>query len=356
MFTPSAVRHHRALGTPRRPTRLLGTGLTVLAIVAGSAVSISTAAAAAPASKSNPSAAQVNKSLQSMAKLFAHAVTDSSLRQQIHDGVAQRFDGDTDILYSALATTSDVRQALTSAYRQARSGQPSDALSAVDRLASSIPRLQVAVPVGFDSWDPAAYTPLVAYMPVGVDDTKLKTITAFDATGRAHTLDAQVEPAQPVIVLGLSERTDDSGTLLQQGTLSTVQTTTVTATAYAVRMVKVHLIHDNEPWPKGDAEISLRAQGCGISYYDRNWSSLNDDDDWWYGPRWLGQTRCHVYFYWWEDDGSNWDFTLSYKGVSLNIKMDDSDDLIGGVELLHSKFEGGSNNKVAWSDLVQWTD
>jgi hypothetical protein len=342
--------------------------LTAFAVASGTTVGITGSAVAAPApaqGATNQSDARVNKSLDSLAKLFARAMAQQNLRQSVHAAVAKRFDGDTEVLYQTLSTTSDVRRGLATAYSHGGSAQSSDALSAVDRLAADIPRFQVAVPANFDSWNAASYTPLVAYVPTGVEDTTLKTVTAYDAKGKAYALDAQVAPTRPVIVLGVNERTDDSGKLLhpelvsasrQTATADGQTTTTLAATIYQVRMAKVHIINDNEPWAKGSAEISLRAQGCGLSYTDIDWSSLNDDEDWWYGPRYLGDTSCSVYFYWWEDDGSSWDFTLSYGGASLNVKMDDDDDLIGGIQLGLSSFEGGTNAKASWSDLEQWTD
>jgi hypothetical protein len=345
-----------------RPSRLIGAGLTALA-VASSTVCINDSAVAAPTkSPANQSNARVNQSLDSLAKLFASAMTDATIRQSIHAAVAQRFDGDTDVLYTTLSTTSSVRSGLATAYSRGRAVRSSDALSAVDRLAGDIPRFQVAVPAKFDSWDAASYTPLVAYMPTGVEDTTLKTITAYDANGKAYALNAQVAPARPVIVLGLNERTDNSGKLLHPESSSRDTTATTSgqmalaATSYQVRMVKVHLINDNEPWTKGSAEISVRAQGCGLSYTDIDWSSLNDDEDWWYGPRELGTTCGSVIFKWWEDDGSSWDFTLSYDGVSLGVHMDDGDDIIGGIRLDYSTFEGGTNKLSQWSDLEQWVD
>ena len=349
----------------RRPSRLIGAGLTALLVASGGTLINDSAVAAPVQGAVNPSDARVNKSLDSLAKLFARAVADGKMRQSIHAAVAKRFDGDTEVLYKALSTTSGVRSGLASAYSHGRTAQSGEALSAVDRLAADVPRFQVAVPAKFDSWDPASYTPLVAYMPTGVEDTTLKTVTAYDAKGKSYALDAQVAPARPVIVLGLNERTDDSGKLLrpeavspsrQTSTASGATTSTLAATSYQVRMAKVHLIHDNEPWAKGSAEISVRAQACGLSYTDIDWSSLNDDEDWWYGPRELGTATCAVTFYWWEDDGNNWDFTLSYGGASLGVHMDDGDDLIGGIKLDLATFEGGTNKLSQWSDLEQWTD
>jgi hypothetical protein len=332
---------------------------TTLSIAAGSQALVADAAQANPSLQTAVrSHAELNHSLDVMAKLLAGAVTDSQLRREIRDGAAQRFDGDTNVLWKTLKNKPGVRSAIANAHTREASGHPLGALGAIDTLAAGLPRFQVAVPEKLNSWDPATYTPLVAYMPEGVDDTTLRTVTAYDASGKAYELDAQVAPSRPVIVLGLNERTDDAGNLLKEQQASQ-QRLTALASSYDVRMVKVHLINDNEPWVKGSAEISLRAKsvGCGgTDYTDIDWSSLNDDEDWWYGPRYLGSTTCDVIFYWWEDDGSSFNFTLSYKGISLNVQMDDGDDLIGGIRRAHSAFEGGSDNKSEWSDIVQWTD
>jgi hypothetical protein len=338
--------------------RLSGAALATLAITMGSQAFVRDAAQAVPGrDPAVRSDAEINDSLDAAAKLLASAVTDAPLRREIRDGAAQRFDGDTNVLWKTLKTKPGVRSALANTGNQEQS-RLRDALRTIDDLAADMPRFQVAVPVTLDSWDAATYTPLVGYMPEGVDDTRLKTITAYDASGKAYQLDAQTAPSLPVIVLGLNERTDASGNLLHEQQAAP-QPVAALASTYEVRMVKVHLINDNEPWAKGSAEISLRAKsaGCGgTAYTDIDWSSLNDDEDWWYGPRYLGSTTCDVIFYWWEDDGSSFDFTLSYKGISLNVQMDDGDDLIGGIRRLHSSFEGGTDNKSEWSDLVQWTD
>ena len=343
----------------RKVFRLSSVALATFAITVGGQAFVSDAAQVSPSGHAAVrSHADVNKSLNAMAKLLASAVTDKQLRGEIRDGAAQRFDGDTNVLWKALKDKPGVRNALAGTRNRELSRHQLDALRTIDDLAAEIPRLQVAVPAELDHWDATNYTPLVAYVPEGVDDKTLKTITAYDASGKAYSVDAQRAPSRPVIVLGLNERTDDAGNLLQEQKASS-QAVTALASSYQVRMVKVHVINDNEPWVKGSAEISLRAKsiGCGgTDYTDIDWSSLNDDEDWWYGPRYLGSTTCDVIFYWWEDDGGGADFTLAYKGVSLNVKMDDGDDLIGGIRRLHSTFEGGTDNKSEWSDLVQWTD
>lgn len=352
----------RARGrSSRRAFRIANASLTTLTIAMGSVAFANGAAHAEPASDEiAPSEAVINQSLDSMAKLVAGAVTDDQFRQEIYDGAAKQFDGDTNVLWETLADEPGVQSTLATTYNLEGSARSLDATSAIESVASEIPRFQVAVPAKFDEWDPAKYTPLVAYMPQGVDDTTLETVTAYDASGTAYELDAQVEPANPVIVLGVNERTDENGNLLEnvQEAESTPGFTTL-ATKYQVRMVKVNLLDDKEPWTRGAAEINLRAKSkCGdLAYSDYNWVSLDDNDDWWYGPRVLGTSGCDVVFYWWEDDGSGGtEVSISFKGVSLGIKLSEGDDRIGGAQIAHSWFSGGSNNKTEWSALHQWTD
>lgn len=185
----------------RSSRRYVASTLPIVALaVPGSAiVSAEMPAQARQASNGAVSAddTRVNKSLNTMARLFAKAVTDKGVRQQIRQEVAKRFDGDTNALYTKLEASSDIRSKLATAYTGGRTVSRADALSATDRLAESIPRFQVAVPERFGAWNAASYAPLVGFAPEGADDTSLRTITAYDSKGRVHTLNARVAPSAP---------------------------------------------------------------------------------------------------------------------------------------------------------------
>jgi Flp pilus assembly protein TadG len=312
----------------------------------------------APQDTSRASAAdqQVNTSLDTMARLFAQAVTNQALREQIHTQVAKRFDGDTNVLYQTLSTASDVRSKLAGAYSRGVNVQAGDALHAVDGLARAIPRFQIAVPAQFEAWDAASYTPLVGYVPEGVEDTELQTITAYDAQGTIHKLDAQVEPVQPVIILGLNERTDDAGNLVTGSRSQDDAFTLSPQGMFQVRLVKVHLHDDQEPWPKGDAETMLIAKGPGLWWRDEI-DYLDDSKDILWPYEVLGTTGGGVRFFWYEKDGTNLDITVTVRGVSLGVKIDDSDDEIGGEFLRNRLFRGTSpDDKRYFGELTQWTD
>lgn len=255
----------------------------------------------------------------------------------------------------------------------------------VTQISGALPKLQVAVPANYESWDPQAEAPLVAYIPQGVDDLTLKTLTAYDSNGGVHQIDAQVAPSEPVIVVGINERTDANGELREgfgpKGDLLTAAASRLDSPAkqllepvtpameaaaigdsYNVRMHSVYLEDAKEPWPLGDAEISFRAKsaGCGSLYYeDNNWAGLNEDYDAWNGNRNLGNTKCDVLFAWWEDDSGDWDFELTIAGYGIGVGMANEDDMIGKKREAHKRYKGNSTNPLKWrpsewSDLTHW--
>ncbi|HMB53824.1 MAG TPA: DUF3103 family protein, partial [Thermoanaerobaculia bacterium] len=155
------------------------------------------------------------------ARALASAMADPELRATVHREVGRQFDGDFNVLYNDLAnqrlsdgTTVRTRIARGDLSGETAPGRVTAALSTLDGYARALPRLQVAVPVHFDDWDPATFAPLVAFMPTDVDDDELYEIEAYDAEGNLHRLDAQLAPNEPVIVVSLNERTDDNGFLL----------------------------------------------------------------------------------------------------------------------------------------------
>ena len=332
--------------------------LAVSALLAGpAALAIeSPAYAESPAGAVGLSDSDVNGSLAALAKLFAGAVTDKQFRSTIHDSVAERFDGDNDVLWNKLKVKPGAQSALTKVASREKGITTLSAQDAVQSLAGGIPRFQVAVPANFDTWNPADYTPLVAYTPEGVDDTTLETITAYDATGKVYQLDAQVPPKQPVIVLGVNERTDDTGAVLTRVTTSSEAAAGVqvaAAATYRAHVEEAVILNDQEPWSRGDAEIYLaaRSRGCDTVTYKDDYPSLNDDGDIWTGHAYVGSTTCDVVFKWMERDGSDLNITLSFRGWSLGIKANDGDDLVGEIQLPHGWFEGVSNTRTNMNNI-----
>lgn len=320
---------------------------------------------------------KTNRTLDFMAKKLALAVSSEDVRQTVHGGVKKRFDGDTEALWSSLAEGSSLNADVAAA---ANRGQVLKRVTAeqVATTARSLPQLQIAVPEKFDSWDPATYTPLVAFVPEGVNDLALTTITAYDADGNTVLLDAQVAPENPVIVLGLNERTDKNGELLYQDTSPDPQperlpqhrdaasaesdTIALAASQYQVRYYLVSMENDKEPWAKGAAEVygKAKSRGCsGVDSLRPDWAGLDHDGDAWQGPLEIGHTTCDVVFAFWEDDGGAYDFDLMYGTFNLGVHMDDADDMFGRQQVAHSMFLGAGtdqSDKVDWDALYIYVD
>lgn len=258
------------------------------------------------------SAETVNTSLETLAKLFAKAVTNVHVRQQIQQGVSERFDGDTNVLYKTLMAGSQ-SQVIHQSLAKAQEGLTSQATT-LEALANTMPRLQLAVPAHFDRWDATTYTPLVGYLPTDADDETLEQLTAFDAEGNAHLLDAQSPPDQPVILLSQNERTDDGGALRAEWTASEIEISTELS-AQSCRNVYVRQVviyDDHEPWYKGDPEVVLRASSnpAGL-YFNGGFTNVNDTGVTYTVNRFIGCTPepSSVSFSWYEDDGpfDSWD-------------------------------------------------
>lgn len=336
-------------------------GVTIALAAAGSGATASQAAQSATPGDSRPvsgKAARTNESLDTIAELLGRAVGDKALRQQIRDRIVQRGTPDKAVTYRSLSGSSDLRTELAEVYRAERSTSEAEALRAVDELTASLPPTQVSVPVRMGAWNSATVAPLVGYVPAGIDDDALTTITAYDSAGRAHELDAWTAPDQPVIVLGPDETAyhDPGSTASRTSTASRPSSKAALATCYNVRLEYVRLWNDHEPWAKGMAEIFLAAKGPGLWYKDE-FTYLEQDGDQVWPDELLGCADDDVRFYWWEDDSGSYDFGLTCcGGFSFGVQMSDEDDLIGGRQLDWATFEGTSNRTTDFTDLEMITN
>lgn len=191
-----------------------------------------------------------------------------------------------------------------------------------------------------DEWDPETYTPLVAVVPVGVEDTELEEVVAFDVSGQRHWIDADTYPEFPVIVVALNERTDEAGNLRQEyatpvagfippapcdweagdecddggsgGGGGTGGGTSSRAAPHTETLEWVRVINDREPFLIEPAEINYKVV-CSISpltIYSREIGDPEPEDM----VRYLnifqfswtpGMHGAFCTYEWWEDD---WEF------------------------------------------------
>lgn len=311
-----------------------------------------------------------NGVFEHMARSLAVALQDPEVRRALHEGVARKFDGDFDVLYRDLAnlrlsdgTTVHHRlsDAAAVAYRWGAS-QTGRRLAGelVTTYTGALPRLQVAIPVHFEDWDVETFVPLVAYLPVDVDDMELHEVKAFDAAGRVHVLDPWTEPDIPVVVVGLNERTDDHGYLTYglrstSGALLPVEdpdggggggggggTTTNPCTArthsYGDRelLYQIKINNDHEPWTRGAPEI-YATYGFAASTNVRgryNMENVDDEGKWYtingqlfYWQSYYGQTFVNAIYE--SDGGGTLTISVSIFGVTFKYTIEDGDDSLG---------------------------
>lgn len=309
---------------------------------------------------------QIDKNLDQMARVLARSMTDADLREIIKGAASQRFDGDTEVLYKNLAAQTlhagqTVQQRLSLAYQQDAQAQGmigrlslETASAQLNALAQTSPRLQVAVRGDVGTWDARDYTPLVAVSPEGIDDLALTQITAYDSQGQVHTLDARAIPDRPVVVIGLSERTDETGKLLAEfnparakgqqafpfGISSGIAPQGCQGN-YWENMYQVHIRDAKEPWILGAPEVRLKISTPknkrGV--YDADFLSVNDTNLWYFYNRdlfyWTDSNNGPwIEYFWYESDGGDpktVKVSVSARGVTATVEfpIGNGDDIYG---------------------------
>lgn len=316
---------------------------------------------------------KVNAALEEIASSLAATLSDAEVRKLLKAKVGERFDGDEEVLYASIADArlkdgKMFKQKLAAGYAKAhgaKAGDEAGALQMINKHIASVPRLQFAVPVEFESWNEADYVPLVAFGRVDIDDNQVEQLKAFDAQGNVHTLDAKNAPSQPVVVVGINERTVGSTTSSTLEPIAPVcpeiysastdymcepyppeptpfpEPTPVAprAHAYGDREIlsQIKINHDHEHWWMGAPEIY-----ASMSFSDNTGikarCQLPDVDD---TGKWYYNLNCSP-FYWqqsygdtfinsiWEQDYNDLKlFTVTYEGKSYGLQIHNDDDLLG---------------------------
>lgn len=325
-------------------SRMLSVPLTLsLLLAACSQQSIPASTTAVPA----PTSVQVqtNTALHAFAKQLAGALAEPGVRSLIAQQTELKFDGDTEALYSTLASQATGR----GTFAQVLS--PGIGTQSLDTLTAQIPKLNVAVRGA--KWDAAQTIPWVAVAPEGGDE--FAPVVAYDAQGQAHQLDSRQMPDVPVVVVGVNERVDDQGALLSQVNTSSGESPSLTAQGcYQVKLVRLDLYDDMEPWTKGKAEIWVAVKGSGIGWHGQL-RMVTEPGDYLDAIQTFGCTNGDVHFYWYEKDGSNFDVNVSVDGYGFGLKIDDDDDFLGSITMQKSLFQGTSVNERNLGNLKQYT-
>ncbi|MEG2805956.1 DUF3103 family protein [Stenotrophomonas sp.] len=134
-------------------------------------------------------------------------------------------------------------------------------------------QVRAYVPAGASLGDVPASALWVATLPRG-DDRQWTTLTAYDASGRSHLLDARVPPAFPVLIVDVDTRTAmEAGLqvvnagLVARG-LQSPERIRLAANGSAsldlTRLDRIRLADDQEPWALGAAEVFAVVSGLQV--------------------------------------------------------------------------------------------
>lgn len=302
----------------------------------------------------------INSDLETAALLVAEAISDHDLATTLNQLLEAGFEGDTELLWSTmlnekLPSGKSVESQLAQVYAKQTGLSLDKASIKVRGLSQSLPRLQIALRAAPEGWNPKNPT-LVAFSPEGIEETEIKQIKAFDIKGKSTLLDAQSAPTEPVLVIGLNERSDDKGKPLKEQTQTTFQTQVFLPDHLVdkCRVVSVEdiLLHDDhEPWHKGKPELWLQVNGGNTPAIDLFKGRFRDIEE---GKRktynrhivdWCPAIEGDLLGFLWFEQDSGVEITISpflkgkvefdelgvavEAGVTFSFKIKDGDDEVG---------------------------
>lgn len=258
---------------------LVRRGAIALALCAASATALQgLTVSAAHASTPGPaavSASPVGSIETATARTFAASLADPAWRARVRSAAL----GSEQVDLGALAARTDAPAGLESAV--AGADRRIAAAKGLGTKAGSLLRLRLGADSMRSALTPAA-VPLVA---VAGNDDAATTVTAYDTSGRTHTLSARQTPRQPVYVVDIDVSKAMASGLAQvdkefaksgltapaTGKTATGQAATggaspnLTATGgfWTTKITSVYLSNDEEPWASGNAEIFSIVSGFG---------------------------------------------------------------------------------------------
>ncbi|WP_371495376.1 DUF3103 domain-containing protein [Kitasatospora sp. NBC_00374] len=241
---------------------------SLLALAAGQAVAspvTPAVPAAAPESARIAEGAKVGQVEQQVARNLATSLADAGWRSQVRAGAAAGAVPLSSLTAGAAAPAAR-RLAGTVAEADRRIAEAKGLGGGLGPLL----RIQLADPSMRPALD-AGVEPLVA---AATGDDHAKTITAYDAAGRAHTLDTREVPSRPVYLVDVdSSKALAAGMrvlsaeLARKGLNSPVaaapSATTAGAGWWATKVDAIEVSDDEEPWFKGGAEMFALVTGFG---------------------------------------------------------------------------------------------
>jgi hypothetical protein len=245
------------------PTTLRGAAVgAVLAVLLGAAAPAAAARPATPA-PARPAGTAVRAAEDGTARALAASLGDAAWRDRL--AAAARTGGDLDL--AALAAQRPGAAGRRLAAEVADADARILAAKGLDAATGSLLRVRLGAPAMRARLDGGA-APWVVAAPA---NDRAATLTAYDARGAAHTLDATRVPEQPVYLVDIDvSRALARGSELLRRTLAPAARPASAAPAaaaaggwWATKITAIEVNDDEEPWFKGAAEMFALVTGFG---------------------------------------------------------------------------------------------
>ncbi|WP_329132755.1 DUF3103 domain-containing protein [Streptomyces sp. NBC_01476] len=195
------------------------------------------------------------------ARALAASLADPAWRAQVRTAALGSDQVDLGVLAARTAAPAGLNSAVAGADRRIATAK------GLDPAAGSLLRLRL----GTDSMRKTLTRDAAPLVAVAADDDSSATVTAYDSSGRTHTLSARTAPRQAVYVVDIDVTKAVSAGLAQvdkaftkAGLAAPATVTPNTDGFWTTRVDSVYLNDDEEPWILGDAEIFSIVSGFGL--------------------------------------------------------------------------------------------
>jgi hypothetical protein len=245
---------------------------------------------------SNEDRQEADASLKELAIAVAAILENNDDRALFHKKVLQRFDGDTDILWTDLEDDQEFFTQkkkkwsdLVIEKKATKFKTSNDVKKAIDQIEKVIGGKLHLYWASAEKWN-GTTAPIVCFIEIGKNPYKDQEVTAYDARGNTITVNERISKERPVIVLIRNERTDEFGKV-KKGMLASETPKNIGKKGDSVsqifgmtkfRLIAPHFEHDYESWFNGDPEfyavIKKRAshQGVANSTWAAEWAMWNN--------------------------------------------------------------------------------
>ncbi|MFK7926474.1 MAG: hypothetical protein AB8H47_31285 [Bacteroidia bacterium] len=215
-----------------------------------------------PAKAENITDADITAAMDQAAPVVAEMLNDIEVRNLVKEYALKQFDGDYDVLYKDLAIQ-QLRKSETFGQRftsklAAQVGSEVEA----ERLINMIPRFHISVPVNAEKWDTESFVPSVVVSPFHLDESEYETYQGYAADGRAISLSSRVDPAVPVVALGVNERTYDDGRVRPEFLAVDNSNHRTSGDYETLNWIRIPNLSGVEGWAAGKPELTMIVIGA----------------------------------------------------------------------------------------------